>query len=527
MPEIVASYDYTDEQGRLLYQNVRFEPKDFRPRRPDGSGGWAWNLDGTRHVLYRLPELLAATLQDWALIVEGEKDVENLRALGFVATTSGNASSWREEFAAHFAGRLVCILPDKDKAGRRYAATIVDSLCGVAAEVRLAEVPGDHKDISEYIEARDAADEQTLRIEIQGMIDAAKRVEAGSESKKDPAGIIVPRPVYVRLQDVQAKPVHWFWQDRIPFAMLCLLVGIEGLGKTFLALYMAACATIGRLWPDSENRDDAPAPGNVILLTSEDHLEYTIRPRFDALGGDPARLFALKGVRSETGDEFFDVMQHLPALETMIEDVGDVRLVLVDPLTAFLGSTDQHKNGEVRVALARFNALAEKHGCAVLGISHLSKDTTKQAIHRTLGSVAFSAAARAVWLVAQDKDDDRRRLFVPIKMNIGQPAKSLAFRIEDMRVSWDDGQFEYDADEVLAANPHEDAKALTDACEWLQGLLADGRVVSKEIRKLARQEQISGSTLKRAKAKLRVQAIHDGMGTGSFWYWRLPREQPR
>jgi hypothetical protein len=256
-------------------------------------------------------------------------------------------------------------------------------------------------------------------------------------------------------------------------------------------------------------------------------LEYTIRPRFDALGGDPARLFALKGIKYPEGDDFFDVTRHLPALETMIEEVGDVRLVIVDPLTAFLGSTDQHKNGEVRMALARFNALAEKHGCAVLGISHLSKDTSKAAIHRTLGSVAFSAAARAIWIVAQDREDAERRLFVPVKMNLGPMAKSLAFRIQDMAVEWENGQFEYGADEVLAVGDAGEGSVLADACQWLKDALGGGKVRSTELYAMAAKEKFCEKTLKRAKAKLHVEAVHDGIGKESFWYWQLPQGGPK
>jgi putative DNA primase/helicase len=336
----------------------------------------------------------------------------------------------------------------------------------------------------------------------------------------------VAAPVFVCMGTVAPKPVNWLWSARFPRAMLSLLIGVEGKGKTFVALDMAARITMGRPWPDSTDEFDAPPVGNVVFLTSEDHLEYTVRPRLDAAEADPARVFALKGVKSPEGEAFFDIMEHLPALETMIDQVGDVRLVIVDPLTAFLGSTDQYKNGEVRVALSRFSTLAEKHGCAVIGISHLSKDTSKQAIHRTIGSVAFSAAARAVWLVAQDRDEETRRLFIPVKMNVGRPAKSLAFHIEDMKVQWDAGQFEYDADDVLSASPNQEgAPALANACQWLQGVLANGPVPSSEIWAMARREHIASGTVKRAQAQLRVKPVKSGFGKDAAWHWKLPGEQ--
>lgn len=332
------------------------------------------------------------------------------------------------------------------------------------------------------------------------------------------------RPVFVWMQDVESKPVRWLWQNRVPSAMLSLLIGVEGSGKTFAALDLAARITTGRSLPGGGAPYDVAPVGNVVFLTSEDHLSFTVRPRLDAMGADPARIVALKGVKYPEGDtDFFDVMRHLPALELLIQEAAPVSLVIVDPLTAFLGRADQHKNGEVRVALARFNALAERHGCAVLGISHLSKDVNRMAIHRTIGSVAFSASARAIWLVCADQEDPDRKLFVPVKSNLARLAKSLAFRIEGMALQWDDGEFEYEADQVLAVS-REEPGALADACEWLEGVLADGKVRSSDVWKMAAKEKIVEKTLRRAKAKLGVDARKHGIGSESFWYWELPKK---
>ncbi|MBP8305151.1 MAG: AAA family ATPase [Phycisphaerae bacterium] len=525
---IVAAYDYRDEQGRLMYQNVKFTPKTFRVRRPTPEGGWTWNRDGIMPVPYRLPELISASTQDFLLVTEGERDVETLRALGFSATTSGGADSWRTEFARYFQGRLVCVLPDADEAGQRYARAVVESLAPVAGEVRLAQVPFGYKDISDYVEGRDAVDEGVLRADVLGMIDAAPVIRADPRGPLPTGGTQAEdasRPVYAWMKDIDPKPVQWLWQDRVPCAMLSLLIGLEGSGKTFLALDLAARVTTGRPLPGGDDPYNTPPVGNVVFLTSEDHLSFTIRPRLDAMGADPARIAALQGVKGPEGEtEFFDVMQHLPALEMLIEEAAPVQLVVVDPLTAFLGETDQHRNGEVRRALARFNALAEKYGCAILGISHLSKDVSRQAIHRTIGSVAFSAAARAVWLVSADKEDDRRRILCPVKSNLCPLAKSLAFRIDQKAVTWEAGEFDYKADEVLAVDHSEDQGAVAEAARWLAEALEGGRMRSAELQAMAKREGISSGTLKRAKAKLGVQAVHEGVGSASFWYWRLPKE---
>jgi len=331
------------------------------------------------------------------------------------------------------------------------------------------------------------------------------------------------RPKYVLMKDVEAEPVHWLWQDRIPAAMLSLLVGIEGSGKTFAALDMAARITTGRPWPDGGSAYEAPETGNVIFLTTEDHLAYTVRPRLDAMGADCARVAALQGVTTAQGDEdTFNVLDHLPALETMIEELGNVRLVIVDPLTGFLGKTDQNANNDVRRALARFSSIAERFGCAILGISHLSKDGSKRAIHRTLGSVAFSASARSVWLVQKDKDNEERRLFVPVKMNIARMPRSLAYTIRDQAVQWESRQFECSADDVLAEP--KDETPVGEAEQFLCELLADGRVQSREVMRIAKREHVAERTLRRAKEKLGVVAEKEGMGSGAVWFWRLPDE---
>ena len=333
------------------------------------------------------------------------------------------------------------------------------------------------------------------------------------------------RPKYVLMKDVAAETVHWLWQDRIPAAMLSLLVGIEGSGKTFAALDMAARITTGRSWPDADSAYEAPEIGNVIFLTTEDHLAYTVRPRLDAMGADCSRVAALQGVTTPQGDEdAFNVLDHLPALESMIEELGDVRLVIVDPLTGFLGKTDQNANNDVRRALARFSSIAERFGCAILGISHLSKDGSKRAIHRTLGSVAFSASARSVWLVQKDKDNEERRLFVPVKMNIAQMPRSLAYSIHDQAVQWESRQFECSADDVLAEP--KDETPVGEAEQFLGELLADGRVQSREVLRIAKREHVAERTLRRAKEKLGVIAEKEGMGTGAVWFWKLPDTPP-
>lgn len=154
--EIVARYDYTDEHGALLYQVVRFEPKDFRQRQPDGDGGWTWKVKGVRRVLYRLPELHGCTV---AYIPEGERDVHSLVDIGLPATcNAGGAGKWRADYTQQLrdAGvRKVVVLPDNDQPGRDHANDVARSCHSAGMEVKIIELPGLNAkgDVADWIAA--------------------------------------------------------------------------------------------------------------------------------------------------------------------------------------------------------------------------------------------------------------------------------------------------------------------------------------------------------------------------------------
>jgi hypothetical protein len=145
--EPIARYEYRAEDGTLLYRVLRFHPKDFRPQLPSGS----FSLNGVRRVLYRLPEIVTCNRAVW--ITEGEKDADNLAALGMVATTSGGATTWRDAYAESLRARHVMIVPDNDDAGFAYAEAACASLLPVAASVRIVVLPGlkPKEDVSDWL----------------------------------------------------------------------------------------------------------------------------------------------------------------------------------------------------------------------------------------------------------------------------------------------------------------------------------------------------------------------------------------
>lgn len=154
--KIVAIYNYRDEGQKLLFQVVRFDPKDFRQRKPDGRGGWCWRLGRTRRVLYRLPELLSADPKHPVFIPEGEKDCDKLAELGAVATCNvGGALKWKESDSEVLADRHIVVLPDNDEPGRKHAEQVANALHGKAKSVRVLElfdVP-EGGDVSDWLDA--------------------------------------------------------------------------------------------------------------------------------------------------------------------------------------------------------------------------------------------------------------------------------------------------------------------------------------------------------------------------------------
>jgi hypothetical protein len=438
--------------------------------------------------------------------VEGEKDADRLYEVGFVATTCPmGAGKWRREYNKHFQARLVAVLPDNDSAGRRNAEQVANSLYGIAGELRIVELPGlpEKGDVSDWLDAGHETSELLRRIDKAEPFKPTTPVSG-------PCNQDVPKPIIVKLEDVEPQTVEWLWDNRIPLGKLSLLVGDPGLGKSFLTLYIAAQVTTGRPWPDDPFKHPI-FKGSVIILTAEDDISDTVLPRLKEHEADLTRIRAIQGVTYDNpeleGPYHFDVRTHLPALEQAIVETPETRLVIIDPLTAYLGKTDSHKNAEVRGALAPLAALASKHRVAAIGVSHLTKNQATKAIYRTLGSLAFTAAARAVWVVSKDKDNPNRRLLTPAKTNLSVDPGGLAFSIVDGIVAFEPDRIEITTDQALSADSEEDTTAVQEAEDFLKELLKDGPTPSSEVYKQGAENKISERTLKRAKKALGVKSF--------------------
>ena len=337
-------------------------------------------------------------------------------------------------------------------------------------------------------------------------------------------------PVLIRLSDVEPEALEWLWPGRVPIGKLTLVPGDPGLGKSTLTLDIAARVTCGLPWPDLKDREIAS--GGVVLLSAEDDLADTIRPRLDAAGANSKRIVSLQAIRHidpknhETWESAFSLDRDLPALEQAIDFVDDCRLAVIDPISAYLGKTDSHRNAELRGLLAPLAQLAARKRVAVILVTHLRKGEGP-ALYRAMGSLAFVAAARAVWAVAQDPNDKRRRLFLPVKQNLSADNSGLAYHIDTHPgtsvgvIAWEPGSVEVSIDDVLSAGGAGKPKC-AEACQWLTAALSDGPKGVKDLKKLARGDGVAWRTIERAKDQLHVVSKRDGFGDQGLWTWSLP-----
>lgn len=340
----------------------------------------------------------------------------------------------------------------------------------------------------------------------------AKNLDAGNGSGLE----------YARLADIPSVPLRWLWPGRIPAGKLTLLVGDPGLGKSVVSLDLAARVTVGAPWPGTGSHDGAQV-GDVIILSAEDDPADTIRPRLEAVGADCSRILIVKSIRLKDGSRrSFSLADDLEALRPIISE--SVRLIIIDPISAYLGDTDSHVNTSVRAVLAPLAELAAETGAAILGISHLNK-VAGAAIYRVQGSIAFTAAARAVWAIGKDPEDEtgRHRLMLPVKCNLASDLGGLRYQLDDCQglpvVHWGDA-VEGDVTEAFSQEPAEDRSARGEAKRWLAEMLADGPQPATQIIRAAREIGIAERTLNRAKKSLGVLAEKAGFEGG--WSWRLP-----
>ena len=325
----------------------------------------------------------------------------------------------------------------------------------------------------------------------------------------------------VRVSDVPMEAINWLWPGRIAKGKISLIAGHPGLGKSQVTISIAATVSRGGLWPV----DDVPAEaGNVVFLSTEDDVADTLKPRLIASGADTERIEVIQSVRDHNRPRMFSFTADLDKLQQLKAD-----LLIIDPITAYLGDVDSHNNADIRSVLAPLAELASRQKMAVLCVSHLNKSQNVEAVCRVSGSMAFVAAARAAYVVSPDKEDKSRRLLLPLKNNIGRDNSGLAFRIEPwiLETGFETSVIEWEADPVASSlDDHftqassEKRTSLDDAKDFLEAVLANGPMPFKELEQEAQEQGHALTTIRRAKSELGIKP--EKQGQKGPWIWQLP-----
>jgi len=323
--------------------------------------------------------------------------------------------------------------------------------------------------------------------------------------------------VGIILSEVQAETVEWLWERRIPLGKITVLDGDPDNGKSVLTTDLAARVTTGRPMPYGFGKTFPQA--GVVILSAEDGVGDTIRPRFDAAGGDPSRVVILGN------DDPFGIPEDLPELERAIKQVG-AKLVIVDPIMAFLGENiNSNSDKDVRSALKPLKQLAERTGAAVVIVRHLNKTPGGNVLYRGGGSVGIIGAARSGLVVGPQPTDEGLRVLASQKHNLSMPPESLAYQVTSAphnphaAVIVYKGVTKMNAKDILKPQVEEQERsAMEEAKDFLREILAAGEKPAADVKSEAESVGVAWGTLKRAKVALGVNPVK----RGAVWYWFLP-----
>lgn len=374
-------------------------------------------------------------------------------------------------------------------------------------------------------------------------IDEESESEAPSKPKEK------GRLTFLNADEIQPENTKWLWQDVFGCGMINLIAGKPGQGKSQVTCNIAASVTTGGKWPDGSR---APK-GTILILSAEDKPSTSIVPRLMAAGADLAKCVimksSLKPAKKGARLEYFNFADHAQDLSLAVKKFPDLVAIIIDPVSAYMGGKtkgDSHKNADVRSILTPLSEWAMTTGVAVIIVTHLNKSGQGSAMSQVTDSQAFTALARANWIVVpeirmelDEPTDTGRKLFLRLKVNDGEDANGYAYTIhtrhlkgaaadgsdiKTSRIEWCEGREYTTAD--AAISQHKKKTSETDKAEqFLESELANGPVLQDTIKKRAEELGFSFTgAVRRAKRNLGVKARkQDGVKDG-HWEWFIPDE---
>lgn len=428
--QISATYNYTDEHGELLYQAVRYEPKDFRQRTPLPGGGWAWSIKGVQRVLYRLPEVLAAVAEGRQVyICEGEKDVEAARSLGLVATCNamgadnGTGNKWLPEFAEVLRGADVVVVPDQDDPGERHAEWVISTLRGVAKSVKVS-CPASGKDLADWIEAgASVADIE------------ASAVDAFATVSSDDISIAIEKKpaLFVDVGDLidNLKPIDWLVEDYVEKDSLSLIFSPPSSGKSFVLVDIACCVATGTPWHGRPVQK-----GPVFYIAGEGHngmaRRFAAWQKHYGVSLKGAGIYksqrAVSIYSEDAARDLYETVREMSELHGVLP-----ALIIIDTVARNFGEGDENSTEDMGKFITHLDTYIRlPFGCNVFLAHHSGHN-----MERARGSSALKAALDSEYQVA--KDGPVLQL-IPTKMKDAELPPELTFRLTMVDLGEIDGK---------------------------------------------------------------------------------------
>jgi hypothetical protein len=489
---------------------------------------------------------------------EGERDVDSLNKLNVPAFTFGGAGDGLPDgIEPYLKDRRIVILADNDEPGRAHAekkAAVAHAMA--AASIRIVHFPElpEKGDVSDFIAGGGTVDQLNARIDAApDWSPSDPRVadphpplpdwKAGPETRGITSPLCERSIVAIRANTLKPESISRAWKNRFAFGKLAMIAGDPGLGKSTVLIEIAALHSKGSEFPCGEGK---AVRCEIAILTAEDGLRDTLVPRLIAAEADTSKIHFLTGTKVDglASDEtaMFDISRDVPALRKFLKANHAVKILIIDPLTAYLGSgTKAKENADVRRVLTPLVNLAEDFGVLLLANNHLNKGAGK-ALYRVLDSVAFVALGRVIHLVIEDADNRENRKLICDKINIGSKPPGLTYfiqktwikaeqaeEIETSRIVWGTTTIDETADEALGAG--DDMPTMAEEAEkLLRETLRKGRVVVQDIEAEARAAGMLGASkeiraskpFRMACERLGVSHEREGFGPGAKYYWRLP-----
>ncbi len=337
---------------------------------------------------------------------------------------------------------------------------------------------------------------------------------------------------------VRPRPVDWLWPGRFALGKLSLIGGPAGAGKSNLLTYLVAAVSTGGAWPCGEGR--APL-GTAVMFSAEDDAFDTTIPRLQAAGADLARIRLAGGVYDlHVQGRRVDLWRDASLLGETLENLGDVKLITIDPIASYLDGRESTSNAAMRKLLARLSMVADTVGAALIGVVHSPKRSSTNPSDHFIGSIALGAVARSAFLIRRDPTNADRALMLQVKNNLATQTPTLAFRLEARTtssgltapaVAWESEPVAMDVHDVLAMRSERGSQC-EEAEEFLRDLLTDPQgVLVQDIEHAARAAGLlrPGQTigqckpLRVARAGLGVGVAREGFGPGAKYRWRIER----